>query len=108
MADGITLYGIRSHFLFKKADDPNTPENLYEERLIVVKAQSYEDALELGFKEAEHYATVNKMKRLHYVESYEIDSKKLGFGIELYSYLRGTVLDEDEYLKTFFSGHQAP
>lgn len=56
----------------------------YEERIVILEAASNEEALELGFLEAESYAKDNKFEFLRRVDAYEIDEEAR----EIYSCLR--------------------
>jgi hypothetical protein len=100
------LFGIKSHFQFSGRNEPEN-EVVFEERLVVFRAASHEAALCMGFSEANRYAAETGSRFLERVDSYEIDGTRLKFGMELYSELRGTQINNDsEYLKTFFPGHK--
>jgi hypothetical protein len=100
-----SLFGIRSHFEFASAEKNYGVENIFEERIIIVRAASHDEALRMGEAEADNYCETYGVRSLKYIESFEVFEERLKLGVEVFSHLRGTQLDEDRYLKTYFHGH---
>jgi hypothetical protein len=100
-----SLFAIRSHFEFAKAKENLGIENIYEERIVVVRAKSHEDALRQGEAEADAYVGNGSGRRLHLIESYELFDTKLKLGVEIFSHLRGSQLNKESYLRSYFHGH---
>jgi hypothetical protein len=72
----------------------------YEERLTVWQAASADDAIALAEAEAARHAT----KGIEYAglaQSYQLHGP-LGQGVEVFSLIRDSALEIDDYLDTFF------
>ncbi len=79
-----------------------TGYNLYEERIILVKASSYEEALDKAEKEAEEYAeALEDFMYTGYAEAFHLFDEKLKDGTEVYSTMRESELESTDYIKRF-------
>jgi hypothetical protein len=98
-------FGVRSVILWSRADDQRK-KYLYEERITLWNAETFEMALELAEREAEKYAgeTSRTTNRCGLLQAYwlveELKLKKQG--IEVFSLLRESELAPKAYLKAFF------
>lgn len=93
-------YGARTVYNVGKT---NTKLNLYEERVVVLKAISFSDAILKAEKEAQDYAdSDSEVKYLGYVNVFKLFDDKIKNNTEVYSLMRENNLEENEYLDNFF------
>jgi len=95
-------YGART--VYKHSLKNNTPESsLYEERIVVLQAQSFNDAIVEAEKEANEYANDKSTARyLGYVNVFKLFDDTIENKTEVYSLMRDSSLDPTDYLNTFF------
>ena len=94
-------YGVRC--LFEHPDeDPASGEHWYEERVTLWRAASMEEALALADAEAQEYAEDNECEDTGLVQAFHIAGPGVGNGVEVFSLIRGSRLESDDYLDTFF------
>lgn len=75
---------------------------LYEERVLLWRASSFEEAFSLAANEAREYEEiVDGIRFLGRCDAYRIDDDLVGHGTELWSLQRGSNLDPYYYVKTF-------
>jgi len=76
---------------------------LYEERIVLVRARSFEEAIAKGETEARTYARENSaISYLESADAYQLFDAELEEGTEVFSLMRESALDEDEYIRRFF------
>src|SRR6266508_1032863 len=88
-------YGVRTVVRWGDCD-------AYEERLTIWRASSADQAIELAERDAVKYAEIVSGRYAGLAQSYLIGPEQPGHGDEVYSLLRASVLDPDEYLSTYF------
>ena len=93
-------FSVRHIFLWPSRLD-QTARNLYEERITIWKAENIDEALRLADVEATAYAADGE-KSLGLSQAYEFDESVDANGVEVFSLLRGSDLEPDEYVRTFF------
>jgi hypothetical protein len=86
-------FGVRCVF--------HDPEGTYEERVTVWKADVFEEAVLMAEAEAKDYAGEIGAQFLGFAQAYVMPDEP-GHGAEVFSLLRDSDLDPDEYLDTFF------
>ena len=95
-------YGARTiyqHYTKKKI----AKNKLYEERIVLIKANSFDDAITKAEKEAEKYSKENSSSKfLGYVNVYKLVDGKLRNYTEVYSLMRDSTLSEEPYIDNFF------
>lgn len=74
-------------------------EQLYEERVILLKAIDFDEAIALAEKEARSYAT--SCIYTGFVNVFQISAHEIVEGTEVYSLMRSSELDSGEYLNYF-------
>lgn len=96
-------YAVRCVFRWKspKAEQPGC--SIYEERIVVVRAHSFEEAHERGEAEAREYAADGDMDLLEFSEVFHLFDRKITDRTEVFSNLRESPLPPDEYVERFFS-----
>lgn len=87
-------FGVRS-IIHLEFDD------LYEERVTLWEAASFDDAIALAEEEALHYATGVDGEHLGLSQAFEIAGAP-GQGCEVFSLIRESELEPDAYLDAFF------
>lgn len=97
-------YCVRCIFDWGRSPD-NAGSTTYEERLILVRATSDEEAIRKAELEAEEYAT-DEISYTGFAQSYRLleESAEGGFrnGSEVYSLLRDSALSPGAYIDAFF------
>ncbi len=77
----------------------------YEERITIWQAQDFATAIALAEREAEEYATEGD-ESLGLAQAYELVDEAPVHGVEVFSLLRDSDLEPEDYLTTFFSTGQ--
>jgi hypothetical protein len=78
-------------------------DNLYEERIIVLKASSFDEAISEAEKEANEYADPESGTiYLEFVNVFKLYEKDIEHRTEVYSLMRESNLKPKNYLDTFF------
>jgi hypothetical protein len=90
----VAWFGVRS-IIHLEFDD------LYEERVTLWQAESFDDAIAMAESEAVQYATGIDGEHLGLSQAFEIDGTP-GQGTEVFSLIRESELGPDEYLDAFF------
>ncbi len=74
----------------------------YEERIVLISALSFDAALLKAEAEARDYALSTNSIFTGYIDVYQIADLKFSDGIEIYSLLRQSSLNAEEYISRFF------
>jgi hypothetical protein len=99
-------YGVRCLFhldpggLGAGAPDEE-PVAMYEERITLWRAESFDDAIALAEAEAAQYAEVLGADYLGLAQAYLL-ADELGPGAEVFSLIRHSALDPEDYVSQFF------
>lgn len=97
-----TWYSARTFYRWLTWD--NEP---YEERVVLFRAHSLDEAIALAEQEAAAYAGANDFEALDLVQAYRIsddDEEAVGVGTEVFSKLHALDLTADEFLDRYDSG----
>lgn len=93
-------YSVRSAAEWPaKKDTPN--EHIYEERIVLFKATSFDDAIKLAEIENAQYCKLSGFKPLELYQCFEIDSEPNDHS-EVFSLIRRSELNGKQYLDSFF------
>jgi hypothetical protein len=80
--------------------------HLYEERITIWQAQDFETAIALAERESADYASEGD-EALGLAQAYELADEAHLHGVEVFSLLRESDLEPEEYLTAFFeTGHE--
>ena len=93
-------YSVRCVFRWI-TDSDRVSKYLYEERITLWNASSFDAAIELAEQEAEVYAG-EEMEFLGYSQAYVLSEPLPVSGVEVFSLLRDSDLEPAHYLDTFF------
>ena len=90
--------------IFRHAPSESSGGKLvYEERVVLFRAESFEDAIRQAEVEAEEYCShLSGVSYLGYVMVYHLPSPKVAGGTVVFSLLRSSNLPPKAYLKRFF------
>ena len=81
------------------------PKRCYEERITLIRASSFKEALRKGEAEARRYAKSLKGTRyLGFISVYNLFDSKVGDGTEIYSLMHTTPLSSKAYLRRYYQG----
>jgi len=85
--------------IFLHADKIHGPQQMYEERIVVLRAESMEAAIERAEKEAKDYCgDVNGCSYIGYVNVFALYDDEIGDGSEIFSSMQKSQLVPKEYL----------
>lgn len=94
-------YGAKCVFLHTAIE--SCPGQVYEERVILVRAGSLDDAIARAEVLAEEYATdLDGCTYTGFVDVFHIYDESIEDGAEVYSLMRTSDLGRDEYLNRFY------
>ncbi len=89
--------------LFRNGFADPSESKVYEERIVLIRAESFEDAIRQAEQEAREYvAESNDIQYLGYVDVYHLFEEVVGDGTEIFSLLRTSKLGSGEYLSRHF------
>ncbi len=95
-------YGVRCYFRHEDSADRHGPA-LYEERIILVHASSFDEAIAKAESEAKTYASdLGSVAYLNAADAFHIAAETIQDGTEVYSLLRESDMGAQDYIKTFF------
>lgn len=87
-------YGARSLFFDKS-------NSIYEERIILIRATSKDEALSKAKTEAEEYANNAEVEYVGFSDVFQLFDESLKDGVEVFSTLRRGSLKAEDYVKRF-------
>jgi hypothetical protein len=91
-----TLYQVQSNTV-------ESPNKLYEERVVILKASSLDDAIDEAEKEARQYASDGSgITFLGYVNVFKLVSEKIKDKTEVFSLMRESRLRANKYIDRYF------
>ena len=94
-------YGAKCIFLHTQID--RCPGQVYEERVVLIKATSIDEAIERAESIAAGYAReCEGCSYTGFVDVFHIYDENIGDGSEVYSLMRTSDMGEDEYLNHFY------
>ncbi len=82
-----------------------TETTVYEERIVILRAEGLDDAIVRGEAEAEEYTVSTGDASIRYagfIDAYRTGEKELRDGMEVYSLMRGTTLPEAEFITRYY------
>jgi len=97
-ADENLWFSARSVYEHDKPGD-----GLFEERIVLLRAGGFEEALEKAEAEAMRYAEQVGGTYTGYVSVFEIAVETLADGSEVFSLMRDSDLEADDYIDHFFA-----
>ena len=88
--------------LFRWSNRSGSNQITYEERITLWTAESDDDAIAMAEAEAKAYAVANDVKYLDLCQCYAMFDEVAASGIEVFSLLRDSSLEPEEYLRQYF------
>ena len=93
-------YSARSLFVHEHTPSDVLPARVYEERIVLLRAASFDDAIQLAENEAREYAARDEGRRyLGHVDVFHLFDDDIGSGTEVYSVLRVGTPDPDLFVE---------
>jgi Domain of unknown function (DUF4288) len=94
-------YGAKCVFLHTGID--GCPGRVYEERVILVRAENFDEAIARAEGMAEGYAReCGGCSYTGFINVFHLYDESIGDGTEVYSLMRTSDLSQDEYLNSFY------
>lgn len=94
-------YGAKCVFLHTGTQ--STDGRVYEERVILVKASSFDEAISRAEVMAKEYVKeLDDCTYTGFVNAFHIYDESVGDGSEVYSLMRTSALSADDYLNTYY------
>jgi hypothetical protein len=76
--------------------------HVYEERILLVRAGSWEQAMDKATREAAEYVKGIDAQLVQVVDVYHLYETEIGDGAEVYSLMRTTPLEPPEFVRHYF------
>jgi hypothetical protein len=93
-------YSARCLFVHEHAPTEVLPARVYEERIVLIRATCFDDAIQRAENEAREYAAGNGgCQYLGHVDVYHLFGDEVGRGTEVYSVLRDGTPDPDVFVE---------
>jgi len=94
-------YGVKCVFLHR--DAPKQGEGqVFEERIVLIRATSTSEAIQRGEVEAEAYARANEAEYLGFIDTFHLFTDHVGSGTEVYSLMRTSPLAPKDFVTKYF------
>lgn len=95
-------YGVRCIFSHGEVDDG--ARTLFEERIVLVRAESFDEAIAKAEAEAENYAAdlAGETQYLGDADAYHLALSEIEEGSEIFSLMRTSELGPKDYVSRFF------
>lgn len=82
---------------------PKKGKKVYEERVVLLRARSFDEAIELGEKEAEEYTqSLDGVKYMGFINVYHLFDKRMRHKAEVYSIMRENKMSKKEFLDRYY------
>jgi Domain of unknown function (DUF4288) len=95
-------YTAKTIYKHHRVED-DTPKTVFEERIILLQAADFGDAIAKAEAEtAEYCGTDGEIVYLGFVDVFHLFDKTVGHGIEVYSLMRESDLSDKDYLDHFY------
>jgi hypothetical protein len=89
--------------IFLHAETKRGHKQMYEERVVLLKARSFDDAIDRAETEAKEYChDLDGCKYVGYVDAFLLSDGRIGDGTEIFSSMRRSELKPKEYLNQFY------
>jgi hypothetical protein len=93
-------YSARCLFVHEHTPSDVLPARVYEERIVLIRAASFDDAIAQAEEEARQYAAgLDGVRYLEHVDVYHLFDDDVGSGTEVYSVLRDGTPDPDSFVQ---------
>jgi len=83
--------------------EDGTPKTLFEERVVLLQATNFDDAIAKGETEAQEYCrALSDVVYTKYIDVYRLCADTVGHGTEVFSLMRESDLSDKDYLDRFY------
>ncbi len=100
MSEAEPWFSVRCLFSHSSQADPDDG-NLYEERITLWKSETWDEAYRLAKEEALKYARESGAEFIEATDSFHLFGKDQESGAEVWSLMRGSQLDPENYRDSF-------
>jgi hypothetical protein len=76
--------------------------HVYEERIVIFLAHSFEEAIDLAERDASDYSLKNNAKYSGYCNAYKLDTRNFEPGTEVYSVMREVPMLPDDFVTHYY------
>ncbi len=94
-------YSVRCIFYFPERSK-GSEQFLYEERILLWKTESIDEAIKLAEQEAENYSKENECRYLGLAQAYQTYLDEPKSGSEVFALMRDSNFEYEEYLDNYF------
>jgi hypothetical protein len=99
----LTNRSSTAHFVKHHCIEDGTPKTLFEERIVLLQASNFDDAIAKAETEAAEYCSTNHdTVYLDFVDVFHLFDETIGHGTEIYSLMRESQLSDKDYLDRFY------
>ncbi len=95
-------YSVKCVFRHTNLETENENSSVYEERIVLLKANNEDEAITLAEKDALEYANDVDCEFLNYASCFHTFEDKIIHLSELYSIMRESELDPEKYLDLYY------
>lgn len=95
-------YSIKCIFRHLDSGKKSSNSFIYEERIVLIRAESDDEAIVLAEKNAIEYAKETDCEYLNFATSFHLFEENVVSFTEVYSEMRGSNLESNEYLDYFY------
>jgi len=89
--------------IFRHNDRKDGDSNMYEERIVLLKAENLDEAIIRAENEAKQYVSdLPTCEYLGFVDVFHLFDETIEDGTEVYSLMRQSKLDKEKYLNNFY------
>lgn len=101
-SDSEPWYAARCVFRWKSVTPEASGHQIYEERIVLIRAENFEDARHRAEGEARQYAADTDAEFFDFVEVFHLFDRKIIDGTEIFSLIRESQLPPADYVERFF------
>ena len=101
-------YAARCIFRHPRVRPMAHRRHLYEERLLLLRAASAEEAMRLAEREASAYAAATDAEYLGFVETFQLFERGLASGMEVFSLMRSSSRAPRAFISRYYDDPSVP
>jgi Domain of unknown function (DUF4288) len=100
--NNLKWYTAKTIYKHQRVED-GTPKMMFEERIVLLQATDFDDAIAKAEAETTEYCDINDgTVYLGFVDVFHLFDETVGHGVEVYSLMRESNLSDKDYLDHFY------